>query len=255
FEGTRRTWGYACSPLAYKNMVIVFTGGKGASIVALDQTTGGVVWKAHDFENSFASPVLIQVDGQTQLVCFMAKEVVGLDPDNGRLLWQHPHANQWRNNISNPVWCEGNLLFISSEGHGGSRVLELTRSGGGTKVRELWASRKMRISHRNAIRIGRCIYASSGDFGPAPFTAVDVTNGRIAWQARGLAEAGAIFADGKLILLDEDGHLALATAAPESFTLHAKIKLLGREAWTIPTLVGRRLYLRDRKIIMALELP
>lgn len=255
FGGTVRRWGYACSPLAYGDTVIVLVGGQGAGVVALDRHTGETVWQRHDFENSYASPVLVGVGGQVQLVCFMARDIVGLDPSDGDLIWQHPHENQWRNNIVNPVWGPDNLLFVASEGHGGGRVLEFVRDGATTTVRELWHSRKLRMSHRNAVRIGDYVYATTGDFGPAFFTAVHVRTGRVAWRKRGYAKAALVPVDGRLLVLEETGRLTLATATPEVLTIHGHAQVLSEPAWTPPALVAGRLYLRDRVRVMALELP
>lgn len=96
-------WGYANSPLSYGKNVIVPVGGKRAAFVALDQATGRIVWKKHDFENSYGSPVLIRYNGSDQVVCLMAREVVGIDPISGDLLWHHPHEGQWHNNIPNDL--------------------------------------------------------------------------------------------------------------------------------------------------------
>jgi outer membrane protein assembly factor BamB len=126
--GTFIDTGYSCSPIAYKETVIVTLGGPGRAIVAFNQQDGVVVWRKHDFENSPSSPTLIKVEGQDQLVAFMANGVVGLDPNNGDLLWEHPHVTKWNLNISVPVWGEDNLLFCSSAYDVGSRVLQLTRA-------------------------------------------------------------------------------------------------------------------------------
>lgn len=169
-------------------------------------------------------------------------------------LWRHPHRTEYGLNISTPVWGEGNLLFCSSAYNGGSRVLQLERKDGRTTAKELWFNNRMRIHIGNAIRVGDYVYGSSGDFGPAFVTAAEVKTGKIVWQDRSLAGAGFLYADGKFIILDEDGHLALATASPSGLKILSKVELLNRNAWTIPSLVGTRLYVRDRKVIMALEL-
>ncbi len=254
FGGTRMDRGYSCSPLAYKKTVIVTVGGSGQALIAFDQKTGAVVWKKQNFELSPASPMLINVDGQEQLVAFMADGIFGLDPNNGELLWNHPHKTEWGLNISNPVWGEGNLLFVSSAYNGGSRVLQLAQSGGKTRVKEVWAHKRMRVHHSTIIRLGDYVYGSSGDFGPAPLTAVEVKTGKIAWQDRSFSKANFLYADGKLILLDEDGNLALVTVSPQGLKIYSKMQLLSSKAWTVPTLVDGKLYVRDRKVIMALEL-
>jgi outer membrane protein assembly factor BamB len=180
--------------------------------------------------------------------------VAGFDPRSGARYWSHPHKTDWGLNISVPVWGEGNLLFITSAYSGGSRMLKLSQSGGKTSVTQLWFNNKMRIHIGNALRLGDRVYGSSGDFGPAFFTAVDARTGAVAWQDRSFARAVALYAEGKLILLDEDGTLALATAGPQGLTVHSKARVLAKNAWTVPSLVGTRLYLRDRATIKALEL-
>jgi len=254
FHGTLRVNGYSCSPIAYKDKVIMMVGGPGSSLVAFNQKDGSVAWKKHDFKNSTSSPISINVDGQDQLVAFMYGEVVGVDPTNGNLLWTHLHPVEYGLNTSTPVWGSDNLLFISSGYDGGSRVIKLSRTGDKTSIEELWAHRLMRVHFTNAIRVGDLVYGSSGDFGPAPFTAINVKTGKVLWRNRTFPRASFLLADGRFIILDEDGHLSLATATPDGLTVIAKAELLSGRAWTVPSLVGTRLYLRDRKNIMALEL-
>jgi len=254
FHGTLRVNGYSCSPLAYNDKIVMMVGGPASSLVAFNQKDGTVAWKKHDFKNSTSSPIVINVDGQDQLVAFMYGEVVGVDPNNGDLLWSHPHPVDFGLNTSMPVWGPDNLLFISSGYDGGSRVLKLSRAGDKTTIEELWASRLMRVHFSNAIRVGDFVCGSSGDFGPAPFTAIDVKTGKILWRNRSFPRASSVFADGRLIILDEDGQLILATATAEGLTVVSKAELLSSRSWTVPSLAGTRLYLRDRKNIMALEL-
>lgn len=254
FQGTLRVNGYSCSPIAYKNEIVMMVGGQSSSLVAFNQKDGAVIWKKHDFKNSTSSPIVINVDGQDQLVAFMWGEVVGVDPVDGNLLWSHPHPVEYGLNVSMPVWGPDNLLFISSGYDGGSRVLKLTRTGQKTNVEEVWAHRLMRVHFTNAIRVGDVVYGSSGDFGPAPFTAVDVKSGKILWRHRSFPRASFLLADNRFIILDEDGHLLMATATAEGLTVTSKAELLNEHAWTAPSLAGTRLYIRDRKNIMALDL-
>jgi len=254
YGGTRRDRGYSCSPLAYKNTVIVTVGGKGQALMAFDQKTGAVVWKKQDFDLSPSTPTLIKVDGQDQLVTALADHIVGLSPDNGGLLWKHPHQCDWGLNITPPLWGAGNILFISSAYSGGSRGLKLQQSGGQTTVQELWASRRMRVHHSTMIRLGDLVFGSSGDFGPAPMTAVNANTGDVVWQDRSFPKANFVYADGNLVLLDEDGQLALANVSPQGMKVLAKAAVLEHTAWTPPTLAGTNLYVRDRKTMVALNL-
>lgn len=252
--GKKMGRGYSCSPLAHKNMVILTLGGQGQTLVALNQKDGRVAWKNQTLDLSPASPMIINVDGQDQMVAFMGKVIAGIDPNNGELLWSHPHVTDWGLNISTPVWGSDNLLFLSSAYGGGSRVLKLARSQGKTTATELWFNNRMRVHHSTAIRIGDFVYASSGDFGPAFLAGVNVKTGEVAFQDRSFPKSNFIYADGKLIILDEDGNLALATVSPAGLKVISKVSLMKNLAWTVPTLVGTKLYLRDRRTIAAVDL-
>ncbi len=254
FGGTKMGRGYSCSPVAYKNTVILTLGGPGQTLVAFNQKDGAVAWKNQSLDLSPSSPMIINVDGQDQLIAFLGKVVAGIDPSNGNLLWSHPHVTEWGLNISMPVWGSDNLLFLSSAYTGGSRVLRLKQQGGKTTAEELWFHRRMRVHHGTIVRIGDYIYASSGDFGPSFFAAVNVKTGEMPYQDRTFPKTNFVLADGKFIILDEDGNLALATASPTELKVISKVSVLKNLAWTAPTLVGTKLYLRDRRTITALDL-
>ena len=85
-------------------------------------------------------------------------------------------------------------------------------------------------------------------------TAVEVKSGKVLWRDRSFAKANFVYADGKFIVLDEDGNLSLATMGPEGVKVLAKTAVLQSNAWTAPTLAGTTLYLRDRHNLVALDL-
>jgi outer membrane protein assembly factor BamB len=254
FNGYVQDEYYAASPLAYKNTIIVPVGAVGSSILAFNQKDGKVVWKKQDFKISYASPILIKLADQEQLVLIMEEDIIGVEPNTGDLLWKYPHKNRTKTNVSTPIWGEGNLLFCSSAYDSGSRVLKLTKNGNQTTVEEVWYQPRMRVHLTNTIRIGDTVYGSSGDFGPSPFTAINIKTGQILWQDRSLSKASFLYADGRFIMLDEDGILALATPTQEGLKIHSKVQLLTKTAWTPPTLVGTKLYIRDRSTVVALDL-
>jgi outer membrane protein assembly factor BamB len=246
--------GYSASPIAWKNTVIMKVGGAGHAMMAFNQKDGKVVWQRQDFANSPSSPVIVTVDGQEQLVAVMRDEVVGVNPDNGDLLWKHPHTTSWGLNIALPLWTADNTLFVSSAYNGGCVALGLHVVNGNTQVQELWNSNRMRVHIGNLLRIGDTLYGSSGDFGPAPLTALDAKTGKLLWQDRSFPKATFLYADGKLIAVDEDGNLSLARVSPAGLKVLSRATLLRSNAWTAPALAGTVLYVRDRHSLMALDL-
>jgi len=146
------------------------------------------------------------------------------------------------------------VLLVASAYNSGSRALRITRQGGQTRVEELWFTKRLRIMFGNAIRIGDFVYGTSGDFGPAFLTALDMKTGELAWQERGFGRSSLLHADGKVVILDEDGSLILARVSPKGLQVLSKTQLFQTTSWTVPALVGTTLYARDRAKILALDL-
>jgi outer membrane protein assembly factor BamB len=246
--------GYSPSALAYRDMVIFPAGAPGASVMAFNQKTGAGVWKGGNFAIGPAAPILINLDGQEQLVLPGADEIAGMDPATGTVLWSHPHKTQWGLNISTPVWGADNLLLVSSAYNNGARLLRLSLSGGKTKVEELWYQNRMRVHIGTIIRLGAYAIGSSGDFGPCPTVAIDMKTGDILWQNREFARSTFIYADNKLIIMDEDGTMGIAKPTRQGLNVLGKASVLTNRAWTVPTLAGTALYVRDRQEIAAFDL-
>ena len=254
-HGSMMMYGYASSPIAFRQMVIAPVGGRGKALMAFDQADGKVVWSRNDFGNAYSSPVLINVGGLEQMAALMDDMLISVNPHNGDLQWQVPFKADFSIAVATPVWGPDNLLFISSEYGGGAKVVELRRDGLQTIATELWTTPRLRLHHGNAIRIGDTIYMSSGGKGSqAILSAVDVRSGKVHWQERSIQKATFVWADDKLITLDQDGNLMIAHPSTQGFRISTKAPLMTRLSWTPPVLVGTRLYLRDRQTMMAVDL-
>ena len=253
-SGTFRPRGYSSSPMAHGDTVIALVGGTGRSVVAFRQDSGEIAWQGGDFDNGHASPIVIDVDGQEQVVAFMASEVAGIETSSGRTLWSVPHTTSYELNISTPVWGPDNVLLVSSAYSGGSRAMRLSRDVDGTVAEELWFTNRMRVHFGTIVRLGELAYGSSGDFGPAFLCALDVSTGEVLWQDRSFSKASFVYAGDRLVVLDEDGTLALAALGPEGVEIIDQTQIFDARAWTAPTLVGTRLYARNRREIVAFEL-
>ncbi|MBK8269267.1 MAG: hypothetical protein IPK83_13550 [Planctomycetes bacterium] len=87
------------------------------------------------------------------------------------------------------------------------------------------------------------------------FTAIDIHTGETLWKRRDIDRAGMLRIGDKLLMLEETGRLTFATPTRDGLTIHAQSMILEEKAWTIPTLVEHRLYVRNRQTIAAFELP
>jgi outer membrane protein assembly factor BamB len=247
--------GYGCSPIAYGDTIICSVGGPGQSVVAFRQADGGVAWKSGHFLVSEAAPILITVDGRRQLVVFGGGAVHGLNPATGAVLWSHPHDPGNDLNVNTPIFSDtDNILLLSSAYKAGSRAIRLKQNGDVTDTEELWFSNRVRYMFLSALRLGDYVYGTAGDLGPSFLTALNIKTGEMVWQHRGIGRASMLYADGKAILLEEDGDLVMARLTPEGVTVLGQSKLFDTMSWTAPTLIGATLYARDREKLVALDL-
>lgn len=258
-KGKVPLYGFASTPVAYKDRLIAAVGGTGAGVVAFDLKSGSVLWQKHDFGEVgmglYASPIIANILGEDHLIVMSGTDIVGLDPVSGEIRWSHPHANQGKINVPTPLWDADGMLFASSGGEGGTRALKFEKSDGKVKPKEVWVAAKAGRSIGNMARSGDYLYGSSDTgMGPAFFASVNVRDGKVMWSERGFSKSNVLAPEGKLIILDEDGNLSLAVPSPEKLDVKSKVKLLKKPAWTIPTLVGLTMYLRDHEVIMALDL-
>ena len=254
-QGSRLMYGYSSSPIAFRDTVILPVGGRGKALMAFQQADGKVAWARNDFGSVYSSPILINVGGLEQLAVVLDGAVMAVNPHNGDPQWQVPFKADYSIAIATPIWGPDNLLFVSSEYNAGTKVIELQRNGQQTAATELWSSNRLRLHHGNAMRIGDAVYFSSGGKGSqAILSCVDARTGKIYWQERSIEKATFVWADEKLITLDQDGNLMIAYPSREGFKIAAKAPLLTNLSWTPPTLVGTRLYIRDRRSMMAVDL-
>jgi outer membrane protein assembly factor BamB len=252
--------GYGSSPIAYKDLVIVNIGtGRGAiapaGLAAFKQDTGEIAWKSPPLGPGYPTPILVSFNGQDMLINCIGVSRFALDPARGKILWSTRVDRRSASIITSPLWIPPDKVLFSCGHGGGSRLFQISADDNDEySVQELWYHNKFRIMHGNAVRIGDHAYGSSGDLGPAYLMALDLKNGKLKWRERGFAKATLLVANGRLIILDEEGQLAIATATPEKLQVHARAKVLEKYSWAVPTLIGTRLFLRDDHTLKCLDL-
>ncbi len=251
----REEYGYSISPLVYQEKVIVAVGGDQHGIVALQPQDGAVVWASEPTGVSYAQPVLTRIHGRDQYIFFSPTEVIALDPKTGKFLWRHPVVCDTENNLTPIVRCDESHVWAASQfAAGGGRLLQVTPGEGVYSVAEVWFTPKLRATHSTFIHLGDYLYGSIGGNDVSFFAAIDWRTGKIGWRQRGLHKALCLYADEKVIALDETGVLTIVKIAPSGLTVLDSAQITEAVSWTVPTLVSTTLFVRDRKNIMALNL-
>ena len=198
--------------------------------------------------------VFCEVDGVDQLVFVMTDEVIAIDPRNGLLFWSFPLENQWSLHVFAPVWdAASQTLFVSSFRQ--SHALRMQRDEDQVAFEKQWSIDRTGIGFTNAVVTDGIVYGSTGGSRSAVVTAIDLSEGERLWRERGFAVSNYLAVGDRLVLLDENGVLGIAHPNRSALNVVTKQQILNApKAWTVPTMVGERLYVRDQKEIVACAL-
>jgi outer membrane protein assembly factor BamB len=255
FGAENAPWGMCGSPLIEGGLVIACPGAKGASVAALDKATGKTVRRAGDDKAGYASPVAMAVGGARQIVAFSAGSLNGFDAATGKVAWGLPWKTDFDCNIATPLVL-GERLFVASGEGVGCRMLEPAAAGGPKAVWESLGPKSVMLTHwSTAVAHEGRLYGVSGEFnGVVNLNCVDAATGRLQWSQPRFGAAGIALADGHLFLATRTGELVCVEASPAGFKEKGRVRLLQDKVYANPSIAGGRLYLRDRKDIVCVDL-
>ena len=251
FGGENLEWGLSASfVIVDDKAVVVVNGSDGKSLVALNKDTGKTVWTALDDKAGYSTPLLIELDKKKQIVVMTGVAVVGVALDDGAELWRHPWITDLDANAATPIFHAGQL-FISSGYDTGAALFDLAVNDGQVEATLVWETRKMKNLFTTSILIDGFLYG----FHNKIFTCVDFATGKTQWSQRGFNQGSVLSADGKLIIYGERGTLALAEVSPVAYTEISSVKLhKANKLWSIPTLSGQRLFVRNHEELICFDL-
>ncbi len=249
--------GYASTPLVEGDSLLVEVGAEDGAFVAFDKATGEVIWSSQSDEPAYVSPVAVTLRDRRQVVFFSGSGLYALAPGDGRLLWHEPWpapcpATGIPLNAASPVLVPPDRLFVSvawGDRKGGA-VLRIVERQEELAVETLWQAPVINSEINTAVLVGGHLYGFKGNI----LLSVDAETGEIGWSARGYGRGSLIAADGKLIVLGEDGRLALLEANPGEHRELATARLLSGRSWTAPALAGGRLFVRNGEEIVSVEM-
>ncbi|MGE3809068.1 MAG: PQQ-binding-like beta-propeller repeat protein [Gemmataceae bacterium] len=249
-EVANQEYGTAFSPLLEGDLVITLPGGpNGKSIAAFNRHDGKLVWQSLDDRAGFSSPVAATLAGQRQIVCVTAESILGVSPQDGKLLWRHPWPAFKDCNVATPI-VAGNYVYVSTGYNKGCILLEITEADGAMQARPVYENNRMRNQFSSSILYKDCVYGFDTSF----LVCMDLRKGDVLWKQRGFQRGSLTLADGRFIILGEHGNVALATLNPQGYQLLSTFKLPTQRCWTSPVIANGKLFLRDEKTIWCFNL-
>jgi outer membrane protein assembly factor BamB len=244
-------WGMAGAPLVVDGKVIVTPGGPdGRSVVAYDKLSGRRIWSSLDDQAAYASPVAVTVAGRRQLLVVNAARVVSLTVEEGSLLWEYPWATQEGINAAQPIVVGPSRVYLSSGYGHGAAVVELVRRGNGFEVRTVWANTRMKNKFNSGVLYEGHIYGLDEGI----LACIDIATGDLKWKGGRYGYGQILLASGHLVVLTEDGDVALVRASPERFQELSKFTALSGKTWNIPAISDGLLLVRNETEMAAFRI-
>jgi outer membrane protein assembly factor BamB len=242
-------WGFSSSPLIIGDSVVVAAEGK---LVAYDIATGVPRWFGPEGGLGYSSPHLLTIDGVPQIVLLNGGGASSVTPE-GRTLWEHHWTSS---SLSAPIvqpasTDDGDVLIGDGQG-GGLRRVALAPGEGEWTVAERWMSSGLKPYFNDFVVHKGHAFGFDGSI----LACIDLANGQRCWK-------GGRYGNGQLLLLpdqdlllvlSEEGEVALVAAAIDRFTEIARFKAIDGKTWNHPVLVGDVLLVRNGEEMAAFRL-
>jgi outer membrane protein assembly factor BamB len=249
FGGKVIQWGMNETPVVDGKIVYITPGGRTKGLVALNRHTGELVWSspATGENAAYCTPLLFDHNGRKMLATHFESNLAGFDAVTGKMLWKHPHPNQWSVHPNTPIYHDGKLYYFSGYGKGGG-MLEL--SSDGNTIKRIWTQKKMDSRMGGAVLVDGHIYGS-GD--SRVWSCYDWESGKLKYTSDELGHGVVIYADGMLYCYSQRGELALVEADPSGFKVVSMTKVTkgSEQHWAHPVIYGGVLYVRHGRALIA----
>ncbi|MDP3000796.1 MAG: PQQ-like beta-propeller repeat protein [Bryobacterales bacterium] len=243
-------WGFAGSPLVVDGLVIVAASGR---LAAYDVATGNPRWSLPSGGSSYSSPQLATIDGVAQILLLNTAGAIGVAPADGKLLWKHAWPGD---GIVQPAVIAGGDVLIGS-GSGiservGVRRVAVTHGPSGWRVVERWTSAGLKPYYNDFVVHKGHAFGFDGGI----LACIDLTDGTRKWKGGRYGHGQLIVLPDQdvLLVLSEEGELALVAAASGQFTELARFPAIEGKTWNHPVLVGDVLLVRNAEAMAAFRL-
>lgn len=236
-------WGFSSSPLVHGEMLLINAGEHG---VAVNKADGSIVWKSPDRDPGYATVVPFQRGGKELAIVAGAKQFTAIDIATGKPLWSHRWLTRYGVNAADPIVRGDQVLISSGYGKGAALLQMPPPDAADGDPRVVWQNKDLRTQLAGGVLIDGHVYAIDGDTvdEAASLRCVEFDTGKVRWS-ESLGFSSLTAADGKLIVLTDDGELIIAPASPDGFKPTARTKVIDGPTWTVPVLANARIYCRN----------
>ena len=243
-------WGFASSPLVVGDVVIVAAA---SSLAAYDIANGNPRWSGPTNPRGYSSPHLTTIGGVQQVMLLNGEGVVSVAPADGTVLWKY--AWEGDSIVQPAVTANGDVLIGSGSGLGsevGMRRLAVTHGSGGWTAQERWTSIGLKPYFNDSVVHKDLAFGFDG----SNIACIDLKNGERKWKGGRYGHGQIVLLPDQdlLLILSEEGEVALVKATADQFTEVARFKAIEGKTWNHPVVVGDVLLVRNDQEMAAFRL-
>ncbi len=259
-SNTTLAWGRSGAPLIVDDTVVICGGGpagpKRATLLAFDLASGALRWKGGSEMIAYGSPILADIAGTRQILLTAETQVMGFEPDTGKVLWtfSRPGQSDGAANTSQvlPI-SETDILVSKGYPDGGGDRIHLEQKDGVWTASSVWnSSRVLKTKLTSPVIHEDHAYCISNGF----MECVRLSDGEQKWKRRGRFGHGQLLLVGKILLVhSEEGELFLLDANPNEYRELAVNRTISGVCWNNLCLAGKYLLVRSELEAACLELP
>jgi outer membrane protein assembly factor BamB len=258
-KGTFGRWGIAESLLIDGDKVFFSPGGPETMTLALNKTTGTVIWKSNTLNDkpAYVSPILVNYAGKKMIINVSLGHMFGVDVSNGEILWSvaYPTVSPWGDHIlcTTPIFKDGMVYMTGGYDFGGIMV-KIANDGKSATV--AWTDPVLDDHHGGVVLVDGYIYGSNWiNNNTGNWCCIDWKTGKKMWEQEWMCKGSVISAEGMLYIYEEkNGNVGLLKANPEKLDLVSSFKVTQGNAgpfWAHPVIHNGILYLRHTNALMA----
>jgi outer membrane protein assembly factor BamB len=253
YPKTSPQFGTAMSPLVSGGQLIAHVGGhdKGA-LMAFDADSGAVKW-TNDLDGpAYASPIVVDLAGKRQVVTFVQKDFVGVDADNGKLLWKMPAKSQYDENSATPIVYKDTIILSREEQ--GVEAIRLTKRGRNIVPVQVWNNKETQLFMNSPV-LHRNILIGFSARNKGQFFAIDADTGKTIWlgPVRTGENAAILNLGGKVFLmLTNEARLMVLPSTAKGFVPLAEYTVAESPTWAHPLVLGNRILIKDETTLRSL---
>lgn len=231
-------WGFGGSPRVFQDRLLLTVGEAG---VAVDLDDGKVIWQSADKEAGYASPVMLDWQGQTLALMASGRSFSAVDVASGKPIWQQRWLTSFGCNAADPIVHDGHV-FLSSAYNRGSALLRLTE--GDPEI--VWKHKLMQNQMNACVLIDETLYGVDGDLDATPqLKSLDWASGEVHWTETSITPGAIAATRQHLIVLTAEGQLMIGEASPQGFQTLVSKEVLDGKCWTVPVLANGLIYCRS----------